>query len=103
MEEGGRTRAHGDPPLDEALEDFGWHLLVIEGDDVTAGRKLQHRIAIVMGSDSRVSDDLRGGVIRALGQHSKANAQRGGRFGRHSGELPTTDHADKRRLILWHR
>ena len=56
-----------------------------------------------MGSDSRVADDLRGGIVRALGQHSKANAQRGGRFGSHSGKLPTTDHADNRRFVLRHR
>ena len=102
MEEGGRARAHGDPPLNESLEDFGRHLLVVKGDDVAAGRELEHGVCIEMGSDSRVADHLRGGIIRALCQHSKANAQRGGRLGRHSGELPTSDHADNRRLVLRH-
>jgi hypothetical protein len=103
MEEGGRARAHGDPPLNETLEDFGWHLLVVKGDDVAAGRELEHGVRIEMGSDSRVAHDLRGGIILSLCQHTKSNAQRGGRLGRHSGELPTTDHANDRRLVLRHR
>ena len=67
-------------------------MLVIEGQDVAAGRERRHRVSVPVVADGGLRDHLRGGGVARLRQHPQSHAERDrGRLG-HAGELPTAHH-----------
>jgi hypothetical protein len=96
---------HGNPPRNQLLKDARGHMLMIEGNDVAALRKCQHRSRIIVAADVQVAHDLRSRIIGRCGKHAKTNTQCGGGLGRHARELAATDHPDNWGAIClrhWH-
>ena len=70
-------------------------LLVVEGDDVAAGREGPE----VAADERRAEHDLgghgAGGVVGTFGQHGHGQAERAGRLTGHAGQLSRADEPDR--------
>ncbi len=74
------------------------HVLVIERHHIAARAERQHVIgrSVVAGPGARA--DLRGAIVRRVGEHAKVDAERDRGLGRHPGELACANHPDDRPL-----
>ena len=78
------------------------HVLVIERDDVAAGREAPQRVEVVVAAEGHVVDDLRRRTRPRGRQHPQADAEgRGGRSA-HAGQLAAAHDAHPRGAVQIH-
>src|SRR4051794_40985347 len=75
---------------------LGGHVLVIEGDHVTALRERAERVEVAVVADDDIADDLRRGILRSVTEELEPDAQRDACLVCHTSELAPADHADYR-------
>ena len=80
----------------ERVQVVGRHVLVVEGDHLAAGGDLAQGGEVGVVAHQLVGDHLCCAHARRLGEQPQRDAQRGGGFGHHPGQLAAADHGHDR-------
>lgn len=88
--------AHGDAVRLQGPQVLRGHVLVIEGDHVTAPREVTQRVQVAIVAYDDFADHLRRGILRSVTEELELDAERDARLVCHTSELPPADHADYR-------
>ena len=94
-----RPGTAGDPVGLERVEVLGRDVLVVEGDDLAAGRGGAQVGEVAVVADELVGDHLGGRDALALGEQPQREAHRSRGLGHHPGQLSPADDGDGRRWL----
>ena len=95
MHQGLRPGPDRDPGRFQVAQQAGRHVLVVEGDDVAAGREGAYGLRVGVVADGDVVHHGRRGDVGPLGQQPHPDAQADRRRIHHPGELSAADDADR--------
>jgi len=89
---------HGHALALQSAQEGVRHVLVLEGQDLGAGRQRSDGPVVPRDADRRVRDHLGGGGIRRLDESPQPDAEPDGGLLHHPGELPPAHHGHHRSL-----